>query len=153
MELGDEYRKLKMRHLVRSSAISPAIIKELFVPQKVRAVRQGCRRNIRTLVTVVSHLQLLWNGFTQGGVVPIFPSGADPYLCRREGYCTSYATLPHSRTRFSVQPMREGLPGTISKLGKGADPQRGRMGWKGEGNEDGVRYVPSGKGRVDSGSG
>ena len=49
VELGDEYRKLKMRHLVMSSAISPAylkallpIIKELFVPQKVCAVRQGC---------------------------------------------------------------------------------------------------------------
>ena len=43
VELEDAYRKDKMRHLVISSAVSPAhlkallpIIKELFVPQKVR---------------------------------------------------------------------------------------------------------------------
>lgn len=43
VELGDAYRRDKMRHLVISSAVSPAhlksllpIIKELFVPQKVR---------------------------------------------------------------------------------------------------------------------
>ena len=42
VELSNEYRKQKMRHLVLSSAVSPIylkallpIIKELFVPQKV----------------------------------------------------------------------------------------------------------------------
>ena len=42
VELGDEYRKDRMRHLVISRAVSPAhlkallpVIKELFVPQKV----------------------------------------------------------------------------------------------------------------------
>ena len=36
----------------------------------------------KTLVTLVSHSQLLWRGVTQGGVAPVFPFGANPYLCR-----------------------------------------------------------------------
>jgi len=46
VELSEEYSSKKMRHLVVSSAISPSyltallpVIKELFVPQKVCAVR------------------------------------------------------------------------------------------------------------------
>ena len=33
----------------------------------------------RTLVTLVSHTQLLWRGVTQGGVAPVFPFRASPY--------------------------------------------------------------------------
>jgi hypothetical protein len=35
-----------------------------------------------TLVTLVSHSQPLWRGVTQGGVAPVFPFRANPYLCR-----------------------------------------------------------------------
>jgi len=50
VELSDEYRKQRQRHLVLSSAVSPAhlkallpIIQEIFVPQKVCGASAGHR--------------------------------------------------------------------------------------------------------------
>ena len=85
-----------------------------------------------TLVTLVSHSYLRWRGVTQGGVDPVFPFRANPYLCRRGDHGTAYATPPHSRTRISVAPLRERLAGTISKLGKGAALQKWQK-WGAEG--------------------
>ena len=38
-----------------------------------------------TLVTLVSDSQPLWRGVTQGGVAPVFPFGASPYLLPTRG--------------------------------------------------------------------
>ena len=56
----------------------------------------------QSLVTLVSHLRLLWRGVTQGVVASVFPFGVGPYLFRREDQCTSHAMPSHCRTRISV---------------------------------------------------
>ena len=45
-----------------------------------------------TSMTLVSHLQLLWRGFTQGEVDPVFPFGVAP-------------TCADTDTRAIVSPM------------------------------------------------
>ena len=50
---------------------------------------------------------------------PVFPFGrAGPYLFRYEDHCTSYAKPPHSRTRISVAPFWERLPGCNPNWGR-----------------------------------
>ena len=78
------------------------------------------------LVTLVSHLQLLCRGVTQGGVAPVFPFGLDP-----TGSDTR-AIEPRMQNRPTVGPGSQcspfgKAPWLQSKLGKGAAVQMGHM--------------------------
>ena len=57
-----------------------------------------------TLATVVSHLQLLWRGFAQGGVGSSFRSGLDPT-------CSDTRTIvPPMQKSPTVEPGSQGSP-------------------------------------------
>ena len=84
-------------------------------------------------MTLVFHSQPLWRGFTHGGVAPVFPFGASPYLCQHEDHCTSHAKPPHSRTRILVPPLRERLPGCNLNWVRVLQCKGGKMGGVGVG--------------------